>query len=459
MSDIENAYITAPCTEKIWTVLGPEFGPDAGKSAIVVRALYGLKNAGASFCNHLADCMTLLGFTPCLADPDLWMRAEVRPCNGFEYYAYVLLYVDDVLVVRHDATDVLLCLDKYFKMKPRSIGDPDVYLGATIKQMRLANGVMAWASSPSKYVRALVDAVTKYLTNLGDRRWSMPKKAANPFPGDYELELDTTPTLNAELASWYASLIGMLRWMVEIGRVDIITEVSKMASQMASPREGHLDALMHIFGFLRINHNSRMAYDPSYPTIDMNVFKPNDWKSFYGNVKESIPSNAPEPRGKDVDLRLYVDSDHAGEKRTRRSRLGFFVFTNTALVQWFSKQQATIETSVFGAEFVAMKIGMESLRGQRYKLRMMGVGISGPSYIYGDNMLVIHNTQRPESMPKKKSNSICYHAIRESVAMGESLTGHIGTNENVGDLATKVLYGQKRRYMVLQLLYDIYDDY
>ena len=140
----------------------------------------------------------------------------------------------------------------------------------------------------------------------------MPKKAANPFPGDYEPELDTTLTLNPELSSWYASLIGMLRWMVEIGRVDIITEVSKMTYQMASPREGHLDALMHIFGFLRINHNSRMAYNPSYPTIDMNVFKPNDWKSFYGNVKESIPSNAPEPRGKDVDLQLYVHSDHAG---------------------------------------------------------------------------------------------------------------------------------------------------
>ncbi len=57
-------------------------------------------------------------------------------------------------------------------------------------------------------------------------------------------------------------------------------------------------------------------------------------------------------------------------------------------------------------------------------------------------MSVIHNTQRPESMLKKKSNSICYHTVRESVAMGESLTAHIGTNENVGDLATKVLYGQ-----------------
>ncbi len=64
------------------------------------------------------------------------------------------------------------------------------------------------------FIRSTLCAVTKYLTNLGDRRWSMPKKAANPFPGDYEPELDTTPTLNPELSSWYASLIGMLRWML-----------------------------------------------------------------------------------------------------------------------------------------------------------------------------------------------------------------------------------------------------
>jgi len=69
VSDIENAYITAPCTEKIWTDLGPEYVSDVGKCAIVVCALYGLKSADASVCNHLADCMTHLGFTPCLADP------------------------------------------------------------------------------------------------------------------------------------------------------------------------------------------------------------------------------------------------------------------------------------------------------------------------------------------------------------------------------------------------------
>eukprot|EP00978_Attheya_sp_CCMP212_P014462 scaffold36889_cov64-Attheya_sp.AAC.3 len=75
-----------------------------------------------------------------------------------------------------------------------------------------------------------------------------------------------------------------------------------------------------------------------------------------------------------------------------------------APVQWQSNKQATVESSVYGAEFVAMKVGIEVVRRLRYKLWMMGVPISGPTYIYGDNMSVIHNTQRPESVLKKKSN-------------------------------------------------------
>ena len=96
------------------------------------------------------------------------------------------------------------------------------------------------------------------------------------------------------------------------------------------------------------------------------------------DVKEAIPPSAPEVRGKGVDLHLYVDSDHAGEEVTRCSRTGFFIFLNMAPVVWFSKRQPTVETNVFGAEFVAMKNGMETLRGLQYKLQMMGVPLPGP---------------------------------------------------------------------------------
>ena len=155
-------------------------------------------------------------------------------------------------------------------------------------------------------------------------------------------------------------------------------------------------------GYHKWKHNSRLLFDRTYPDIDFDTF--NDgakWKSFYGDVTKSIPPNIPDPRRKAIDLRMWVDSDHAGDKMTRQSRTGYFIWLNTALINWLSKKQATIEGSVFGAEFVAMKTGVESLRGIRYKLRMMGVPLTGPTYVYGDNMSFIYNTSRPESTLKK----------------------------------------------------------
>jgi hypothetical protein len=165
------------------------------------------------------------------------------------------------------------------------------------------------------------------------------------------------------------------------------------------------------------HHNARAVFDPTYPAVDMGTFIKTDWKSMHGDAKEMIPSDAPFNRGNEVDLLLFVDSDHAGEQFTRRSRTGFVIYLNMAPIVWFSKRQPTVESSVFGAEFVAMKNGIETCRGLRYKLIMMGVALSGPTFVSGDNMSVVHNTQRSESVLKKKSNSICYHAVRESAAM------------------------------------------
>jgi hypothetical protein len=169
--------------------------------------------------------------------------------------------------------------------------------------------------------------------------------------------------------------------------------------------------------------------------------------------------NAPPPLGKEVDLRMMVDSDHAGDKTTRRSRTGFLIFLNVSLINWLSQKQPTIESSVFGAEFVAMKLGMEALQGIRYKLRMIGVFIAGPTYVYGDNMSVIHNIQRPESTLKKKNLSICYYTVRKAVAMGEILTSHVQTKNNLSDFMTKVSYQQKWHHLVVSILFDIYDDH
>ena len=111
---------------------------------------------------------------------------------------------------------------------------------------------------------------------------------------------------------------------------------------------------------------------------------------------------------------------------------------------------------MFGPEFSALRHGIENLRGIRYKLRMMGIPVDKPTYVYGDNMSVVTNVSKPESTLKKKSNSICYHAVREAVAMGEALVVHIPTKKNLADLFMKILYGQSRRFLVDRMLWDVY---
>ncbi len=172
-----------------------------------------------------------------------------------------------------------------------------------------------------------------------------------------------------------------MRWMVELGRVDIAVEVSMLSSYLAYPREGHLEAAIHVMGYLRLKHNIRLIFNPTYPDIDLDYFPSFDWTEFYGDVTEAILTDMPQPLGKEVDIQMMVDSDHAGDKQTQHSCTGFLIYCNMALIIWLSKRQPTIEMSVFSAEFVAMKHGIETLRGLRYKLQMMGVPLTRPSFI------------------------------------------------------------------------------
>ena len=94
--DIQNAYLTAKCREKIYTIAGPEFGSEEGSIMIVTMALYGLKSSGAAFRSKLANVIYDLKYRPSLADPDVWLRPD-RKADGFAYYEYVLCYVDDIL--------------------------------------------------------------------------------------------------------------------------------------------------------------------------------------------------------------------------------------------------------------------------------------------------------------------------------------------------------------------------
>ena len=228
-----------------------------------------------------------------------------------------------------------------------------------------------------------------------------------------------------------------------------------MASMMASPRQGHLEQLFHMFAYLRIKHNSLMVFDPTEPDIDEKQFVREDWTAApYGECKEEFPRGMREPRGIGFTMRAFVDSDFAGELTTRRSRTGYIIFLNSAPIYWFSKRQTCVETSLFGSEFIAMKQCCEYIRGLRYKLRMMGIPVNLPTYIFGDNQSVLANTTNPHSTLKKKSSSVAYHFVREGTAKDEWRTTYLNTHLNPADMLTKSLPGgQKRARFISYLLH------
>ena len=237
--------------------------------------------------------MEEMGFESCKADADLWF-CPATCANGIEYYQYVLLYTDDALAIAEDAESILRNeIGKYFELKQESIGPPKIYLGGHMKKVELKNGQHCLAFSTSQYVQAAVKNVEEYIAKHG---WKLPR-ANTPLRTTYRPELDLTNELDKIDSTYYQSLIDILRWVVELGRLDICLETSMMSSHLALSREGHLEQVLHIFGYLKIHKKMRLLFDPSYPRINENWFKRYDWQDFYRDAKENIPSNMPETRG------------------------------------------------------------------------------------------------------------------------------------------------------------------
>ena len=447
--DIQNAYLTAPCREKFYCIAGTEFGSEQGKIMIVTRALYGLKSSGAAFRSFLAEHLYDIGFKPSLADADVWMRPAIKT-NGFEYWEYILCYVDDILAISQNPSSIMQCIQRKFKLKDDKFEEPSNYLGAELSIMDNEYGDQCWAMSSDKYCEALVNNVEEVLKKKGLK---LPTKCFLPMMQSYKPELDCTDELDATSTTWFQELIGSLRWAIELGRVDILLETSLLSQHMALPREGHLEQLLHIIGYLKSHKKFRLLYDSCQPKVNENSFQKYDWHDFYREAKEAIPPNMPEARGHAVITSCFVDASHANNQRDRKSQTGILIFMNKAPIHWYSKRQSTVETSTFGAEFCAMKTGVEIIEGLRYKLRMFGIPIEGPTNIYCDNEAVYKNTVMPESTLKKKHHAIAYHRCREAVAAGTVRVAKQGTDKNLADLFTKILTSSRRNFLLDRFTY------
>jgi hypothetical protein len=219
-------------------------------------------------------------------------------------------------------------------------------------------------------------------------------------------ELDTSPLLDDDRISKYQSLIGVLQWAITLGRFDVGTAVMTMSGFRVAPRQGHLERVRRICGYLSKMRQGFLRIRTEEPDYSNMPNQSYNWeRTVYGDVHEQIQQDAPKPLGKRVVLTTYVDANLNHNLVTGRSVTGVLNFVNQTPVHWFTKKQPTVETATYGSEFIAAKLAVEQIMAMRITLRYLGVEVHGATRLFGDNGSVVTSSSIPDSPIRKETSS------------------------------------------------------
>ena len=431
--DIGNAFPNAYTKEKVYIPkAGIEFGEHAGKCIVIRKALYGLCSSSERFHAHLADTLRSFGFSQTRFDNDVWIRLD----ESGEQYEYICTHVDDFMICSKDPDRVMKEIESIYLVKDSSKGEPSYYLGNDYKKDRKGR----WCVGCKTY---LTEAIRRLEDIFGE---PLPKKDTPMVDGDHPEE-DTSEPLDDKGHQQYQMLIGMLNWIVCIGRMDVGFATASLSRFTACPRKGHRDRVLRIFGYLKKYKNRRIVVDSRDPIRvggkdALNIDYEKMFEETYPDAAEEIDIKCPETRVDELEITAFVDSDHAHDRMTRRSITGLLILVGRTPVYFMSKRQGAIATSTYGAEFCAMRTAVEEVQSVRYMLRCLGVKVKHASLICGDNKGVIQNCTIPESILKKKHISIAYHMTREAAAAGICHPIKIKSEHNFADILTKAVSGK-----------------
>ena len=223
-------------------------------------------------------------------------------------------------------------------------------------------------------------------------------------PNDHP-EIDDTPLPEVNGIKQYQSMIGALQWCVTLGRIDIHhSAVTTMSSFNAAPRQGHLERVKRMYRYLykmRYGYKNRVrTKQPDYSNVPRLNY---EWShSIYYNATEEKPKDAPTPKGIAVTHTAYFDANLYHNVITGKALTGIVHFLNQTMIDCYSRKQATVESATFGTEFIAGRTAIQQTKDIRTSLRYLGVPITEPTYMFGDNKSMITNGSVPHSKLGKR---------------------------------------------------------
>ena len=299
-----------------------------------------------------------------------------------------MVYVDDLAIALKDPRSIINTLTKSHGFKLKGMGLIDYHLGMTFQH----NEHGELCISPMRYIDKMVDT---YVQLFGQKPST---KALLPLEKGDHPEVDDSEFLGQEDTQKYQSLVGEMQWVISTGCFDINTAVMTLSSFRAQPRCSCLECIKHIYGYLYKLRNAQICMhtqEPDYSDVPEAEY---DWLvQVCICISELIPKDTPEPLGRHVTLTHYVDANLYHNMLTGHSVAGILHFMNKTPIDWYSKKQATVETVMYGSEFVAACTCIDQVMDLRLMLHYLGVPIREKSYMFGDNKSVVDSSTKPHS--------------------------------------------------------------
>jgi hypothetical protein len=361
------------------------------------------------------------------------------------------VYVDDLLAIGMEPRATLNILESDYNYVLKYCVPPTRYLGASIGTYDLDDQTKCFFMSPDQY---LANAITVVQANLQKHNIKLNYMRSDvPITPGYHPEVDRSDPLNADAMNLYQSYVGVLRWCIELGRIDVCNALGKLVSYLACPRIGYVEAVLQVLSYLSKHGRYKLVFDQIARDWSNCDWTHPDWKDFYPGEVEQLPHDMPIPLGKSIQMNMFCDTSQASDLVTRRSTTGFLIYLCGTPVVWYSKSHNTVESSTFSYEFIALRIATEKVEALRTKLRQFGVPLDGPCNTFVDNKSVVTQSTKPESTLTKKHNSIAYHKVRESIAMGVQRICFEKGCDNQADCLAKSLPAYKLKQCMNKCLY------
>ena len=438
-ADIGNAYLEAFTDEKLYIVAGPEFQELEGYILIFLKALYGLKSSGKRWAEVIHGILRDMKLLPSKADPCVWLRKA----PNLRCYEYIAVYVDDLCIAAESPSAIIQIFKSKYHLKVKGDGKLTYHLGADYFE----DPDGTFVSQPKKYIDKLADTYKKLFNE------DPPNGYKTPLDKNDHPELDTSEILEGDMAAKYLTMVGQLQWLVTLGRFDIHAQVATMSRFRAAPRQGHMDRLKRIYSYVIRTKDYAIRFRTEKPDYSFLPDQDFYWTySVYGDVHEILPDDMPEPLGESETTTTTMDANLNHCLATGKSLTECLHFVNKTPVDWYSKNQATVETATYGSEFVAAKTATEQIMDIRQTLRYLGAPITTKSFLFGDNRSVVTSATLPHSTLTKRHNILAFHRVREAIAAKLMAFYWIQSAYNLSDMLSKHWDHPSVYPMILKLL-------